>query len=61
MILCVAASANNADTYFCVLQYEYYARRAAFKQGSSLLQRIIKGYSILSIWEGCISEVGSSW
>lgn len=32
MIMCVAASANNADIYFCVLlQHEHYVQRAAFK------------------------------
>ena len=33
MITRIAASANNADIYFCVLlQHEYYVQRAAFKQ-----------------------------
>lgn len=33
MIICIAASANNADTYFCVLlQHKYYVQKAAFKQ-----------------------------
>lgn len=33
MMVCIAASANNADIYFCVLlQPESYIQRAAFKQ-----------------------------